>query len=334
MRYIFLLIFLFLFCASMTVSAEQTSPVSINLIYPDNHIESTTGYFDLNVEPGEQQEVHVELINNRDEELTVIIEGADAYTDPNGGIMYGQNLESFNSSLLQDAYEMSLYIDVPGEIVIEPLARKTVPIKVDVPDLIGQTVLGGLRFVVPSQREDTEETGDDEARFIIQTDLVYAIATQLNLPEQVESNFTFNGAGFLSSTGEVYIGMQNDAHKIQDLISGKYSVLNEEGIELFSGTFEPFNMAPKSSIHYPISWDYESLEEGTYTLNVEAKIDEQGDVSFSDSFTIGSQEIDEHIENNQSVTVQHTQGMPVWGWILILILAGGIFYLLGKRRRG
>ncbi|WP_188208245.1 DUF916 domain-containing protein [Alkalibacillus aidingensis] len=313
--------------------AEQT-PISLEVTYPENQVKGTTGYFDLMVDPGDEQVLELEVTNNLENEITIMMESANAYTHPSGGITYGQDIQSPNMTLLDDGIRLSDFMTVPQEVQLDPLSTETVSFEISVPELDGGTLLGAIRVIIPSQEDDDfEELGEDEAQFIIDTETVYTIATQLNLPEEVDSNLTIGETDFTTDTGNVYVELINDAHKLQDGVHGEYFVSNENGEELFDGEFGRLLMAPKSQVRHVFPWDYEAIEEGTYTVDIQATADNQEELSVTRNFTIGGEDIEEYVERtDHPVNVQLNQGMPVWGWILIILLAGGVFYFLGRRR--
>jgi hypothetical protein len=317
------------------VKAQENLPLIIEPIYPENQNPKTKGYFDLSVNPGEVQSLKVRITNNGDEELTVRMKTANAYTYPTGGMMYEVEINSPNTILLDDAVRLTEYLSIEEAVKVPPQSFVDVPIELRVPQLDGQNLLGGILFTTQGKEaEQQQEVEDGTANFVLKTETVYAIAVQLNLPTTVTSNLSLGEAGFIPATAQVFIEMMNDAHKIQEEITGTYRVTNEDGNELFSGDFGPFKMAPKSMIRYPFHWEHETLEDGTYTLDIQGNIEDQ-EFSNAKKFTIKNKDVQEFVERTQPNVPQANvdNGIPTWVWVIGGVLFGIVMFLLGKRKK-
>ncbi|HEO8419712.1 TPA: DUF916 domain-containing protein [Yersinia enterocolitica] len=319
---------------SIYVKAEEASvPLTIEPIYPENQNPQTKGYFDLSVNSSEAQTLQVRITNNEDKEVTISIKPANAYTNPNGGMLYEDELDSTDTVLLEDAVRLAEFIKVEETVKVPPSTSVEVPIELTVPELDGQHILGGILFTMQGEETETQQEAEEgTANFILKTETVYAIALQLNIPNEVPDNFQFGEAGFIGETGFVFMEMSNDAKKIQEKIAGTYSVSDKDGNELFKGEYGPFKMAPKTKIRYPIQWNDETLEDGDYTLNIKGKVDGK-EVSTAKPFTINNKDVTEYVEKTQATQVKVDNGIPIWVWIIGAVLFGLVMFLIGKRRK-
>ncbi|WP_163969696.1 DUF916 domain-containing protein [Oceanobacillus halotolerans] len=310
-------------------------PLIVEPLYPDNQVDNIRGYFRMNVEPEQEQTLNVKLTNNLDAELTVRIEGANAYTNPTGEILYGKDIESEKTTLLNDAIQLERYITVRPEITLAPNESQEVPVEIVVPDTNEGTILGGIRFITGGTDENNvEEAGEDEANFILKTETVHAVAIQLDLPNKTEPRFELGNADFTPEGPSVYIEMINNAQMIQEDITAEYTVEDGEGNQLFEGTTNTFKMAPKTQIRYPLSWDYETLEEGDYQVYVKANVN-NNEIVAEEEFTIGDDAIDDYVERTQPTVNRDTDEAGFPTWILYVIggaLIAGTMYLIGRRK--
>ncbi|WP_078543023.1 DUF916 domain-containing protein [Litchfieldia alkalitelluris] len=324
------------FFVNENAKAQETNlPLSIEPIYPKNHNPQIKGYFDLTVNPGDEQSLSVRITNKEDEEVTVSMKSANAYTNPSGGMMYEDEIDSPDTGLLNDAVRMAEYIKIEETVTVPPLSSVDVPIEFSVPGSDGQTLLGGILFTTQGdETEQQQEVEEGTANFVLKTETVYAIAVQLNLPTTVTSNFFLGEAGFIPETAQVFIEMTNDAQKIQEEITGTYSVSDQEGNKLFNGEFGPFKMAPKSKIRYPFQWGHDTLEDGNYTLNIKGNIADRA-FSISKVFTIKNKDVEEYVEKTQPNVPQANvnNGIPIWVWIISAVLFGIVMFVLGKRKK-
>lgn len=325
---------LLFFPENNNVFAQETNiPLTVVPIYPENQNPQTKGYFDLNVNPGDRLSLSLQVMNNTATEMIVSFEATNAFTSHTGGMLYQKESESVDVELLEDAIRLADSIQVEENVTIPPNSTVTVPVQITVPNADGQTILGGLLISSKGKTiEEQQEVEEGTANFIINTETVFAMAIQLNLPNSVDSNFQFGEAGFYGDLGQVYIEMINDAQKIQENVVGTYTVQNENGEELFSGDFGTFNMAPKSVIRYPLAWGGSTLKDGTYSLYVEVA----GDLNINEvkEFTINNEDVEEFVEqSNDKVTVAKEEtGIPSWIWIAGIILFGLLMFILGRRK--
>ncbi|WP_156288614.1 WxL protein peptidoglycan domain-containing protein [Oceanobacillus salinisoli] len=329
-------VMLFLFGMSdIAFAQEENLPLMIEPIYPENHNPETVGYFDLSVNQGERQTLEVRITNQQDKEVLVSIKPANAFTHPSGGIIYENDIDSPDTRLLENAVRVAEYITVDETVTIPPRTSISIPIDLHVPEVEGQTFLGGILFTTyGEENENQEEVEDGTANFVIKTETVHAVAVQMNLVNEVGSDFLLGNAGFIPETAQVYSEMTNHAQKIQDGITGTYFVTDGEGNELFSGKFGPFNMAPNTAIRFPIRWGHEMLEDGKYTLHMEGL---SGDKTFesSETFTIENSDVEKYVEHTQTdlPQAQIEKGIPMWGWVIGAVLFGLIMFFIGRRRQ-
>ncbi|WP_428911941.1 WxL protein peptidoglycan domain-containing protein [Niallia sp. Krafla_26] len=320
---------------SYAVAEDTKQPLIIEPIYPENQNPETKGYFDLTVSPGEKQSLSVRITNNEDKEVMITMKSANAYTYPTGGMMYEYEINSPDTVLLDDAVRMAEYIKIEETVTVPPLSSVDVPVEISVPESNGQTLLGGILFTTQGdETEQQQQVEEGKANFVLKTETVYAIAAQLNLPTTVTSNFFLGEAGFIPENAQVFIVMTNDAKKIQEEITGTYSVSDQEGNELFNGEFGPFKMAPKSKIRFPFQWGHDTLEDGTYTLTIQGKVEGKS-INASETFTINNNDVEEYAEKAQPNKPQAVvnNGIPTWVWIVGAILFGIVMFLIGKRKK-
>ena len=209
-----------------------------------------------------------------------------------------------------------------------------VPIEVTVPDMSKGTIIGGV--LIEEKAEVSEQTSEtvekDTAQFKVITKTAFAIAIQLDLPEQAESAFSFGEAGFNAVGPKIYIEMLNDAPIIQRQIAGEYKVSDEDGQELFSGNFEPIIMAPKTKINFPLNWDSSVLEPGKYTLSITADVAGK-EMLVEENFEINNESVKEYSERANQPIVQTQTGIPYWVVIVSTVITVGLVLWFVKRRK-
>lgn len=315
---------------------DNVSPIIVEPIYPDNQVKSVQGYFRLIVKPNQQQTIHLRVLNQSNAERKIMIQPANGFTNPVGGMLYSDTLESNKSILLEDAIKLTPYLHMEyEEMTLKPKEEKEIAIDISVPNKDEGTILGAVKLILEGDpAKNSVELNEGEANFVLKTETVYAVAIQLDLPKTTTPNFSLGDAGFNSNGPVVYTEMTNDAQLIQENISGEYRVADSQGNQLFAGEIPPFKMAPKSQIQYPIMWNYEKLEQGDYKLYVKLNVNNE-DVTVENDFTIGREEINEYVEKTQpSISASEVNsGIPSWVWIIVgaMVLSAFMFWL-GRRK--
>lgn len=335
-------VFLFMLTAVLctTVSTKATAseatemPMSIKAILPDNQKDGISGYFNLQVNPEEKQTIYIEIKNNKSEDILVNLTPTNAYSQITGGIFYDVDIDSPDTAIVDPAFELSQNISMENEVVIKANETIEVPIEITVPNMNKGTIIGGVlieeKVEVSEQASETLEK--DTAQFKVITKTAFAIAIQLDLPEQADAAFSFGEAGFNAVGPNVYIEMLNDAPIIQRQISGEYKVSDENGQELFSGKFDPIIMAPKTKINFPMNWDSSVLESGKYTLSITADV--AGEEMFlEENFDVNNAAITEYGERANQPIVQTQAGIPYWVAIVAVVVTVGLVLWFVKRRK-
>ncbi len=316
-------------------AAVVETPMTIEVILPVNQKAGVTGYFNLQVNSGEKQTIYIQITNNKSKDILVIFTPTNAYTQPTGGIFYEAKVDSPETSLLDDSFALSKSISMASEVTIKAKQTVKVPIEVTVPNMNKGTVLGGVLIrekTVPS-KQTNETLAEDTATFTVLTETAFAVAIQLDLPQQALPAFSFGKAGFNPVGPNVFIEMRNDAPMIQRQISGLYKVTNEDGQELFAGEFKPMIMAPKTQINFPMGWDSSVLEPGKYTFSITADVAGK-EIIAEESFNISNTAVETYAERaNQPIAQTQTQaGIPNWVAIAAVVIIGGLMFRFIKTK--
>ncbi|MDG5789622.1 DUF916 domain-containing protein [Evansella sp. AB-P1] len=325
-------------CIEKTSAQEMDAPFSVEAILPDTQIEGASGYYHLQVNPGDEQTIHARIQNKRDHDITVHVLPLNSYTAPAGGIFYEESIESENTKLLGNATLMSELLNVDPFVELSANETVEVPIHILVPDTDEGTYLGGLLFASVGEDvlEEIENQEDEEGDigFIIRNEITFTLAVQLDLPETPDPNFAMGDVGInIHPSGpEMYMEFINDAQMILRGTHGHYNVENENGEELFEGDFEPFTMVPQSEIRFPVPWQHESLEPGVYNVSISANVLDE-EVTAERTFEIEGEQVREYEEIREDVPLEQSKTIPVWVWVIGGVVVAGIFYWLGARRK-
>jgi hypothetical protein len=329
----------FTFSSVYPVNAQINSkslPVSVMPILPDNQKDGVKGYFHLYVESGEEQQLYVKIHNPTNQDQIVDIAPANALTAQNGGIIYVSQNNSQHVGLIDEHYALNKHIQVDSEVTIDANSTLKVPVTITVPKGDVGTFLGGLLFNVKSSNGIQETNPNtNKATFSITNRFVYAMAIQLDLPEPATPSFVLGNVNIETYPAEpkLLIHMRNESPMILRNVSGDYQVINSNGQTLFSGELEPFMMAPKSTINYPVNWNYKTMEPGHYSIILKMKVNGQTMIETEKAFEIKN----ENMQTYQDALVQPvliSHDISWWTWILGGVLVFALLLIgfwLGKR---
>jgi len=313
-------------------------PFTAEPVYPDNQRADAKGYFHVATSPGQTQQFRVRLTNRKAEPLSLTVRKADAYTSPQGGIVYEAAVDSDDVALSDDAPRMSSLMKAPDAVTLEPNATSEFTFSVTSPSVESGTVLGGIQFAYLSAETGGESpaAGADEVRIGLRSETVVGIAVQLDLPNAATPAFTIGDAGFNPDTGHVFVEMRNDAQLIQRGVSGTYRVERPDGTLLFEGAFPAFNMAPMSRMRYRLPWDSPTLETGTFSISLQVNAGGTP-VAVQKDFSVGNSDVGRYVERNPQIAGVQTPTMPAWAWAVVgacLAAVGAVaaFWFLSRRK--
>lgn len=270
-----------LMLAVLPASAQEAmDPVgfSVQAVLPDNQRDSAS-YFDLLMEPSEEQVLYIEVNNHMNIPLRVRIDMVDAYSNANGLIVYGApdeaappeetfiKLSRLRYDLLPAGEREAVQKREGNELVIAPRATVLVPFEVALPDLpLEGQALGGIVVT----KAVSEDDGVRDVRFDIQSLYSYAVAVQVQTDDQIEAapQFSAVSASLISVAGwdALQVILRNEAPLVAAGAQLALLVLDDEANEVFAHTAERVSFAPKSEMPYTVFFGENMLPPGTYQV--------------------------------------------------------------------
>ena len=313
--------------------AEGSMAYSAKANIPENQINKTLTYFDLKMEPGQEQEISLTVSNSSDKQTTIILSPNSATTNQNGVIDYGQNKGKVDSTL---KIPLSSVISKEQEVTLAPNETKQVLFTLKMPDKLFNGILLGGFYV--TKKEEAEDSKEAEKNVQIKNNYSYVIGIQLRETlEEVKPQLKMNQIkpALLNYRTAVTVNLQNTEATIIKEFDVHAKVRKKgNGTVLHEATKADMSMAPNSNFDFPISWDNQSLEPGTYTLDMTAKSGEN-QWTFEEDFTISAKE--SKTLNTDAVELE--KKAPNWTLIILSVigamtlLIGGMLYLIYKHKK-
>jgi len=315
---------------------------SVRAIFPENQRKNGSGFFDLIVEPGQKQELLIEINNVGKQEIVVLVETITASTSRNGQINYtsrGTMDESLKFSFEDIAKLPADQFTIPAEDSI------IVPISLTVPnERFDGAILGSIRVL----REATQEEKDAAGAIVNQ----YAHVTAVRLvmsenAEDIPANFVLGEitTELVNYRASIVAHIINTQPMIIKSASATASIY-EKGSDqiIFQDSVESLDFAPNSVFAFSfVDREGYGVEAGDYTAVIEVKYGEQT-WNFEEDFTIepqAAEEVNEGAVNQQGqrrpAEEEGSSGMPIWAVVAIAVgaavLAAIVFLIIIVMRK-
>lgn len=332
------------------VSANEFN-FSVTPVRPENQI-GQSGYFNLQMTPGQTQVLTVTLTNST--EKTVVVEEsiATATTNINGVIEYSPNKIQADKTL---KYNISDYAKIPAEITLTPKSSQQVKIEVAMPNEAFKGVIaGGITF----KEKGADEENSKSKGISIQNKYAYVVALLMQQdPEPVapDLKLTSVSPGQVNYRNVINANLQNPNAGYLNQMYVQATIKGVTNTKLsYTTDKEMMQMAPNTNFDYPvIIGEGKRIEAGKYQLKMtvygqksdngkyvfkdaqgkEQKFDYQW--QFSQDFTISGDTAKKL--NAKDVTIKPVPWYKNWiiwaGIILVLLSLFFLFFLVWKRRK-
>ena len=309
-RYFILMILSFYFFAFGIETSAAELRFSVETEIPENQIDKTKTYFDLMMKPDQEQILKVRAANSTDENLVIDVSVKSATTNSNGVIEYGESLTALDKSAPADLSEIIQLKD------------------------------GGESVELPAKSEKVDETKDKQKEntngLAIENRYAYTVAVLLRENETVvQPELSLekveptqrNARSVISATLLNHEAAYLQTMKVTANVKNKKTnnvILEKEQ--------EDMQMAPNSIFNFPIPYEENEMEAGTYVLAM--TVEGSGKKwQFTKEFTISKEEAKTF--NEKDVTVKKTESKLIYLLIglLLLLLIICLFIILRLKKQ-
>jgi len=312
-------------CLPVAAKESAGSEFLVTAVLPENQINQDNTYFDLKMEPSQEQIVEVQIWNLTDEEIQIKPQIHSATTNMNGVVEYGANDTEPDDTL---PYPMEEIITCDNLVAVPANGTEKLKLHIQMPEEQYKGILaGGITFELVG-RDETEAKGAEE-RLAIQNVYSYVIGIVLTEDtNEVKPELVINSVFYDKTEDTVWVNLQNiEAAYVYDLeITARITRKGTTGT-LYQASGEDMRMAPNSNFNFPISLDGKLLNDGEFTLYITARSAEEEWIWEKD-FTIDGGKI-----STQSDSV--FSGQMGFAWLLavvpIVLLAAGIMIFRYKK---
>lgn len=317
---------------SQEVFANGELNFSVRTITPESQFGDDKGYFDVELQPGETEELTLVVKNVRNIPIDLSITAHTAYTNINGVVEYGGETDQPDPTL---KVEMKDLLDVEEEpIRLEAGEEKRIVTTLTMPqDEVEGLLAGGLQLSEVAQEEEEEDSEDKGMQIINSFSYVIGVVasndrTQTIVPELALLDVFADQINYRNAFSAT---IQNFLPTFVNELSVEASI-RREGSDtiLYRASEEMMQMAPNSNFNFPISLNGERFRSGTYVLNMTARSGEH-EWTWEETFDVTA---DEARRLNQSdVSVKETNWWLIAAIVLIVIIISVLAYTTYKNKK-
>lgn len=292
--------------------AEESMAYSVKANIPENQINKTLTYFDLKMEPGQEQEISLTVSNSSDKEASISISPNIAMTNQNGVIDYSQFKPKLDSTL-----EIPLNSIISGkqDVTLAPNETKQIPFTIKMPEKAFEGIILGGFYI---SKETINNSSKEEKDVQIKNNYSYVIGIQLRESlNEVTPELKLNKIkpALLNYRTAVTANLQNTEATLIKGLNVHAKIWKKGSSKILHEIKKTdLSMAPNSNFDFPISWDNQILEAGSYTLKLEASSGEHK-WNFEEDFMISAKE--SRSLNKEAVELEKKD--PDWFMIIVIV---------------
>ena len=323
------ILLLFIFMAFIwplrAINAAAAPKFTVTPILPANQRQKVTGYFDLEVQPDQQEDLQLRIANQTNETQTYTLAANPAYTTNSGMIAFDQS----RPSLDQNAIRLNTLIKGPASATIAAGSNQVVTYHLHSPTTHFIGIISGGFYVL--QKGDTAATSSTGGvRFTDQFAIGIPIILRQDLktPNPPLLELTKASIGTANHYPVVNANIHNPSSNQFGEIATDYALLPTGGTKaVLTGHFAGLAVAPHSRFMQSMPLNGKQLPAGSYTLKWTAK---------SGSYTWTKQvnfRYNGHLPSNAIVSRPQTpaasQNSLALPWIIAGIATGLLIIILG-----
>lgn len=323
LKFFILMCMWILLCSAIPVLAKESSEVefAVKAVIPDNQTDQDRTYFDLMMKASQKQTIEVEIWNLTDQEIQIETQIHSAATNGNGVIEYGGRNVMPDENL---PHQMEEIVTCDELVTVAPNDITLLKLNIQMPKEKYKGILaGGIIFKMAG--DDEIEQIESTDGFAIQNTYSYVIGIVLReSKKELKPELVLNDVFYGEKEGNMIISanIQNImAAYVNDLeVDARITRKGTKGT-LYQTTKENMRMAPNSGLDFQIDLKGTSLNEGEFTLYINASTTEKG-WNWEKDFTIGSDIAP--AEEPHAYDEKNTVYLWLFAAVPILLLLSGI----------
>lgn len=269
---------------------------------PDNQVNKGVSYFDIKMDQGAKQALHVDLRNDTEKEVAVDVGIASATTNINGVVEYGQNAIKPAKSL---AFNMKDYVKTPAQVKIPAKGSTVLNLDVTMPSKPLHGVMAG--GITLKEHQPGDQAAKDAGKGVaINNRFSYVIGLLMQQStDQVAAHVKLNDVkpSQINYRNVILASMENDAATFVNKVAVDAKIMAKGSDKsVYQVAKEGLQMAPDTTFDFPIALEGKTLKPGTYVAHFEVYGNQQADGGMTRKKADGKQ----HYHDHWTLTKQFT----------------------------
>lgn len=265
LKKIFVLLLFFMITLSFydTTEANQVG-FSVDPKFPSNQLDKDSGYFHIQLKPGNKQQLSIELKNYTDKEITLKTTVASATTNVNGVVDYTPTTNKTDNSLPVD---LSKLIKIDKEIVLAANETKQVPVFVSMTnEFVPGVIASGISFEEINSTNQKSLINQTTVNNKFSYVLALLMQQEASLDVQPELNLGKVMAKGINTKTSISAYIRNVAPAYLNQVKIE-STLTKKGEDkpFYQYKKENMQLSPNSVFEFPTFLNGKKLESGEYT---------------------------------------------------------------------
>ncbi|WP_225419716.1 DUF916 and DUF3324 domain-containing protein [Lapidilactobacillus wuchangensis] len=246
---------------------EDQNDYEVQPILPDNQVNMSANFFDLEMQPEQEQTIQLRIQNFTSKTIKVESDIRNAYTQNGGGIDFAPTGTKLDNTLKVPLTDLATLTEQDKVINLGPKEAKVVTTTIKMPKQLHQGMIYGDWHFIQRVKKDAKQATAVKANY------AYSIGIALRGRQYDETTASMRyvkTAPFLYNKHPAMgIELQNPAPMAFRKASVSAEIIRQG--ERDSGrTFQAnnFMVAPNSTLKLPISWNYDAMKPGVYKIKV------------------------------------------------------------------
>ena len=246
----------------------QNADFEVQPILPDEQENQSLNYFDLSLAKDQQKTIEMRIQNFTDHKITVHSDLRNSITQIGGGVNFQKSTQGLDASLKQP-FNKIVTLDKESETInLDPQETKILKAVVKMPsERVNGMIYGDWHFIQYMNKRGGQSSVSSNYAYSVGVSLRgqhYKVYPELKYDKTESMLYRRHPA--------MGVKIRNTQPMVVNNVTAK-AVVSKEGL---FGSKHVFNMskqsiAPNSVLTMPISWDYDQLKPGKYTVETVVK---------------------------------------------------------------
>ncbi|OCA83232.1 hypothetical protein A8F94_19185 [Bacillus sp. FJAT-27225] len=261
--FLFVIVLSFYAVPKSSAATEEVVGYTVRAILPENQVDKSVSYFDLLMNPGQEQVIVVEIINSSKEDSEFDVHITNPITNRNGVIDYTKVDAQVDDSLKIPITDIASI--EKNKVKVASGESVAVPIKLEMPEQeFDGIILGGI-YIEKSLDENEDAQITNKYSYAIGLKLMEndkEVAPELILKKVEPALVNYKTA--------IVAYIQNSSPVLVDNLTINGVVYDSNEKELRRVDVDEYRIAPNTTMEFAIDWEGNELEPGIYKVKIHA----------------------------------------------------------------